>query len=199
MAFTRSILRNAQPEIDVRQRVTFSVDDYHQLLATGILDKDDRIELINRELTIMPPIGPEHSSYTRSIATRLPRVLPENLMLQISDPITIAPNSEPQPDAAVVRARKDNYKKAHPGPADVLLVIEVADSSAPFDNEVKAKLYGKAGIPEYWAIEIKAECLRIFTAPSAKGYRKISENYRGDVIQCGTIPQLKLKVDDLLI
>lgn len=199
MAFTRSILRNARPEIDVRQRVTFSVDDYHQLITAGILDKDDRIELINGELTIMPPIGPEHSSHSSELNHRLSRLVPDSMRVRMGDPITISPHSEPRPDAAVVRVRKDNYKNAHPGPADVLLVIEVADSSAPFDNEVKSKLYGKAGIPEYWVIDIKAECLRIFTAPSAKGYRKISENYRGDAIKCGTIPQLKLKVDDLLV
>ena len=169
------------------------------MIAIGFLGKEDPIELINGGLLILPRFTPRHASVTMTLANLLPRKLPRTTRVQIHLPITIAPHSEPQPDAAVVRVRKDNYKKAHPGPADVLLVIEVADSSAPFDNEVKSKLYGKAGIPEYWVIDIKAECMRIFTAPSAKGYRKISENYRGDAIKCGTIPQLKLKVDDVLV
>lgn len=199
MAVFHSPLGSAKSAVETRARLRFTVEDYHHLMASGIFDEVDRIELINGDLTMMPPIGPEHSSHTTGLTNKLPRKLPETLLVRINEPITIGTRSEPQPDVAIVRARKDNYKTAHPGPKDVLLVIEVADSSAPFDNEVKAKLYGKAGIPEYWVIDIAAECVRVFTGPSAKGYKHITENHRGEPIKCGTIPQLKLTVNEVLV
>lgn len=182
-----------------RSQYLFNVDDYHQLVTAGILEERDRIELIQGELTMMPPIGPEHSSHTRRLTNLLPRKLPETVILQMNEPITIPNHSEPQPDAAIVKARPDNYRKAHPTPKDVLLVIEVADSSADFDNTVKAKLYGKAGIPEYWIVEIGEACVRVFTEPSKQGYRTIKEYHRGDKVKCGTVPELHLAVTELLV
>lgn len=187
------------PPVDTRNRHSFTTTEYHQLIEEGLFEKDERIELINGELTIMPPIGPEHSAHTTELNHVAGKSLPGDLRLRLNEPITIAPHSEPQPDAAIVRASKDNYRKAHPKPKDVLLVIEVADSSAPYDNHVKSKLYGKAGIPEFWVIDIAAECVRVFTEPAGKGYRKTTEYYREDRIKCGTVPQLKLAVNDLLL
>lgn len=148
---------------------------------------------------MMPPIGPEHSSHTRRLTNLLPRKLPESVVLQMNEPITIPNHSEPQPDAAIVKVKADNYRKAHPTPKDVLLVIEVADSSTDFDNKVKAKLYGKAGIPEYWIVEIEEACVRVFTDPSKQGYRTIKEYHRGDKVKCGTVPELHLAVAELLV
>ena len=182
-----------------RSHYLFSVEDYHQLLTAGILEPGDRIELIQGELTMMPPIGPEHSSHTRRLTNLLPRKLPESVVLQMNEPITIPNHSEPQPDAAIVKVKADNYRKAHPTPKDVLLVIEVADSSTDFDNKVKAKLYGKAGIPEYWIVEIEEACVRVFTDPSKQGYRTIKEYHRGDKVKCGTVPELHLAVSELLV
>lgn len=197
MAFSRP-LKNAAPA-KARAQYLFNVDEYHQLIEVGILGPEDRIELIHGELTMMPPIGPEHSSYTRRLTNLLPRKLPDNVVLQMNEPVTIAPGSEPQPDAAIVKAKPDNYRKAHPTPKDVLLIIEVADSSSNFDNKVKGKLYGKAGIPEYWIIETAENLVRVFTDPSKEGYRTIREFHRGDKVKCGTVPQLQLTVDDLLV
>ena len=185
--------------VAVRDRYSFTVADYHQLIAAGSFKRSDRIELINGELTLMPPIGPEHSSHTRRLTNLLPRKLPKSVMLQMNEPITIPKHSEPQPDAAIVRAKADNYKSGHPQPKDVLLVIEVADSSAAFDYQVKSKLYGKAGIAEYWILNIEEGCLRVFTEPSSKGYRTAKDYYAGDRVQCGTVAELDLRVDELFV
>lgn len=197
MSTARSL--KSQAPVKARSQYLFSVDDYHQLLKAGILEPTDRIELIHGELTMMPPIGPEHSANTSNLVYCIAKRLSDKVRLRVSEPISIREHSEPQPDLAVVKAKADHYKSAHPAPKDVLLVIEVADSSADFDNTVKAKLYGKAGIPEYWIVETAEACVRVFTEPSKQGYRTIKEYHRGDKVKCGTVPELHLAVTELLV
>jgi len=190
--------RPAPPLVETRQRYAFTVADYHQLIASGHFKRTDRIELIHGELTIMPPIGPEHSFHTTRITNSLPTELPAGVWLRMNEPITIANHSEPQPDAAVVRAKPDGYRSAHPGPKDVLLIIEVADTSAAFDTQVKARLYSKAGIPEYWVIDCQEGCLRVFTQPSARGYKQLQVLDRGDTVKSASVSGLTLKVKSLM-
>lgn len=190
--------RPAAPPVETRQRYAFTVADYHQLIASGHFKRTDRIELIHGELTIMPPIGPEHSFHTTRITNSLPAELPAGVWLRMNEPVTIANHSEPQPDAAVVRARPDGYRSAHPGPKDVLLIIEVADTSAAFDTQVKARLYSKAGIPEHWVIDVQEGCLRVFTQPSARGYKQLQVLDRGDTVKSASVSGLTLKVKVLI-
>ena len=190
--------RPGSPPSEKRERYAFTVADYHQLIASGHFKRNDRIELINGELTIMPPIGPEHSFHTTRLTNTLPLKLPSGVLLRMNEPITLGNHSEPQPDAAMVRARPDGYRSAHPGPEDVLLVIEVADTSAAFDIQVKAKLYGKVGIPEYWVIDLQEGCLRVFTEPSARGFKHLQVLERGDTVQSNSIASLTLMVKELM-
>jgi len=197
MAFA-STPRLIPTPVDTRGRYAFTVADYHQLIVSGHFTRADRIELISGELTIMPPIGPEHSAHTTRITNTLPAELPAGVWLRMNELITIPDHSEPQPDAAIVRARADGYRKAHPGPKDVLLVIEVADSSVEFDLKVKAKLYSKAGIPEYWMVDVPECQVQVFTGASARGYKNVKVFERGDVLKCGSVKGLSLKVTELL-
>lgn len=195
MAFAASKLPSPPPA-DTRGRYAFTVPDYHHLVASGHFTRTDRIELINGELTIMPPIGAGHSFHTTRITNSLPVKLPSGVWLRMNEPITLPPHSEPQPDAAVVRARTDGYRSAHPGPKDVLLIIEVADSSVAFDTQVKAKLYSKAGIPEYWVLDVPESCLRVFTQPSARGYKHLQVFDRGDTVKSTSVNGLAIKVKE---
>lgn len=186
------------PDVDTRQRYSFTLADYHKLIESGHLTREDRLELIRGELIIMPPIGPEHSFHTTRITNLLPLRLPPGLLLRMNEPISIPHHSEPQPDAAVVRSRTDGYRTGHPLPEDVLLIIEVADSSARFDTQVKAKLYGVAGIPEYWVIDVPQACLRVFIDPTSRGYKTTQVFEREDTVKCRSIPELVLPVEELL-
>jgi Uma2 family endonuclease len=186
------------PPVDTRGRYVFTVRDFHQLVESGHFTRADRIELINGELTIMPPIGPEHSYHTTRITNTLPLALPAGVLLRMNEPITIPEHSEPQPDAAVVKVKPDGYRKAHPGPKDVLLIIEVADSSAEFAMQIKSKLYAKAGIPEYWDLNAKESALHVFTGPSAKGYKSIEVLDAGDTVRSRSVSGLKIAVKRLL-
>jgi Uma2 family endonuclease len=190
--------RPAPQHAETRARYAFTVADYHQLIASGHFKRTDRVELISGGLTIMPPIGPEYSFHTTRITNTLPQMLPTGVWLRVNEPITIGNHSEPQPDAAVVRERPDGYRSAHPGPKDVLLIIEVADTSAAFDTQVKAKLYSKAGIPEYWVIDVQESCLRVFTEPSARGYKHIQVLERDDTVKSVSINGLAIQVKELM-
>lgn len=197
MAFAAS-KQPAPPPVDTRGRYAFTVADYHQLVVSGHFTRTDRIELINGELTLMPPTGLGHSFHTTRMTNSLPVKLPSGVWLRMNEPITIPPHSEPQPDAALLRARADGYRSAHPGPKDVLLVIEVADTSVAFDTQVKAKLYSKAGIPEYWVLDVPESCLRVFTKPSAKGYKHLQVFDRGDTVKSSSVSGLTVKVKEWL-
>ena len=190
--------RPAPQPAETRARYAFTVADYHQLIASGHFKRTDRVELISGELTIMPPIGPEHSFHTTRITNTLPLMLPTGVWLRMNEPITIGNHSEPQPDAAVVRERPDGYRSAHPGPKDVLLIIEVADTSAAFDSQVKSKLYSKAGIPEYWIMDVQEGCLQVFTEPSSRGYKHIQVLERDDTVKSVSINGLAIEVKELM-
>jgi Uma2 family endonuclease len=198
MAFAATA-RLAPPPPEKRDIYPFTVDDYHQLIIAGNLTREDRIELIHGELTLTPAATSSHSSHTSLIIDTLSHRVPCSCLLQIHEPITIPNHSEPQPDAAVVKARPDHYRHAHPQPKDVLLVIEVADTSVSFDANVKSRLYGKAGIPEFWLVDVKERCIRVFTDPSPRGYRTVREFSGKDRVKCGTVHGLTVRVSELLV
>ena len=181
------------------ERYRFSLDEYHELVASGFFKREDRIELIEGELIMMPPPSPEHSASSTSLRRRIERALPDSLLLRGAQPVTIPPRSEPASYLCLVKMRPDFYKSAHPGPKDVLLLIEVAKTSAPFDKGTKARVYGAAGIAEYWVIEIVERVVQVFTEPTKNGYRTQRTYQPDETVRCGTIRKLALKVADMLL
>jgi Uma2 family endonuclease len=180
-------------------RYQFSIEEYHHLVDTGFFTREDRVELIEGELIMMPPPSPDHSAHTTSLRMKIERKLPDDVILRIADSITLPPLSEPEPDLCIVRRRADFYKKAHPTAKDVLQVIEISKSSLDFDTGQKAVIYGRAGIREYWVLDLPSRCLHVFTAPGKQGYRTQKKYLRGETVNCGTISQIKLPVADMLL
>jgi Uma2 family endonuclease len=121
-----------------------TVADFRRMGEVGILGPDDRVELIAGEIIDMSPSGSLHAALVRAIATALTHHIREQALFAIQDPLALDDTSQPQPDVAVLRPRADFYAAAHPGPADVLLVIEVADTTLAFDLDVKVPLYAAA-------------------------------------------------------
>ncbi len=120
----------------------------------GFFHEDDHIELINGEIIERASKGTAHETCLRKLWKELPKILGDNATLQSQAPITLPPNSEPEPDFAIVQNRDDNYLSSHPQPADVLLVMEVSDSSLDYDQDVKIPLYAQAGIADYWIFNL---------------------------------------------
>ena len=153
----------ADPVAVSRHRLT--VADFQRMGEVGILGPDDRVELIAGEIIDMSPIGSLHAALVARLASALGQRVGETAVIWTQNPLTLDDTSQPQPDLAVLRPRADFYAAAHPGPADVLLVIEVADTTLAFDLDVKVPLYAAAGIPEAWVIEAPSRRTLVFRRP----------------------------------
>ena len=147
-----------------------SVDDYHRMAEAGILAPDERVELIEGEIVTMAPIGPEHVSIVNRLTRTLVDGLGDEAIVSPQNPVVLPRHSEPEPDLALLRPREDWYRRAKPLPADVLLLIEVAESTLRYDREVKRPLYAAHGIPEYWLIDVNGRRLLRFSRPTDDGY-----------------------------
>ena len=134
----------------------FTAKDLHRLVEAGILREDDRVELLHGEIVDMPPIGPGHAAgVNRLLNVFLPLQGERKAIISVQNPIHLGEHSEPQPDLALLKPRPDFYAQGHPTPQEVLLVVEVMESSAGYDREVKVPLYARFGIPETWLVDVE--------------------------------------------
>lgn len=179
-------------------RRRFSVDDYYAMLRAGILAEDDRVELLDGEIVVMPPIGPEHAETVEDVCDRLSQRLGDRVRVRSQNPVHLGQFDEPEPDLAVVRRRPEGYRAHHPGPSDIILLIEVADTSLSTDRAIKMPLYARAGIPEAWIIDLRQERVLVHREPTPEGYRLISSARRGERLSPLAFPDCELAVDDLL-
>jgi Uma2 family endonuclease len=147
-----------------------TIDDYHRMIETGIIHEGEHIELILGQVFNMAAKGTRHTLCTRKLFKQSLSLIGNRADVQSQDPITLPNNSEPEPDIVIARLRDDNYANSHPAPADIILVIEVADSSLDFDRNTKMPLYAAAGISEYWIVNLIDDRLEIYTQPQGSIY-----------------------------
>ncbi|HJR71551.1 MAG TPA: Uma2 family endonuclease [Gammaproteobacteria bacterium] len=156
-----------------RHRLT--VEDYYRMGEVGILAPDARVELIDGEIIDMPPIGSPHVSTVLELDHLLKRAVEGHALVLVQSPIAVGDRSAPQPDIALLRPRADYYQSALAQPADVLLIVEVAQSSLDFDRDVKVPLYAKHGIPEVWSIDVLQGNLVRYRTPVRGAYARTDE------------------------
>ena len=156
------------------------IDDYHRMGHAGILREDSRVELVEGELIDMAPIGSLHLSVVTKLSMLLARQVGDFALVSTQNPLSLPPDSEPQPDIALLKPRADWYSNALPGAQDVLLLIEVGDSSAEYDREIKIPLYARHVIPEAWLIDLRARTLHIYREPHDAGYRRVLQPEPGE-------------------
>jgi Uma2 family endonuclease len=179
-------------------RHRFSVDDYEQMIEKGILGENDRVELIRGEILDKMAIGDPHTATVKRLNHLFSRLVGDRVTLSIQDPIRL-PDSEPEPDVALLRPQADYYASGKPLPPDVFLLIEVADSSLDFDRDVKRPLYAQSGIGEYWIVNLTDDCLEVYRRPQPDGsYGDVQTLRRGDQVEVTALPGLLLPVTDLL-
>ena len=176
----------------------FTVAEYYRMAEVGILKPDERVELIEGEILVMPPIGPEHADNVDEFNEVLARYAPDRYRVRIQNPVRLSDLSEPEPDVALLRRRPEGYGAAHPTPADVLLIIEVAHSSLEYDRNIKAHIYGRSGVPETWVRNLPEDCIERFTEPGPDGYAQHTIHRRGESLTPVSMPDLELAVADLL-
>jgi Uma2 family endonuclease len=148
-----------------------SISEYHRMIAAGILQEDDRIELIEGELINMAPIGFQHSGLTNSLIEILGYPTRGLAIASVQNPIGIGSMSEPQPDFALLKPHPDRYISRLPRAEDTLLIVEIADASLRYDREVKGPLYARAGIPEYWIVNIPERTIEVHQLPDRQSGR----------------------------
>lgn len=179
-------------------RRRFTVDEYYRMADAGIFSEDDRVELIEGEVVEMAPIGSRHAGHVDKLVWILSRRVGEEALLRTQHPIRLGEFSEPQPDLALVRPRPDFYTAAHPGPNDAVLLIEVAESSADYDRAIKASLYARSGVREYWLVDLRERIVEVYRNPAPEGYREIQTARRGDRLTVAALPAISLTVDEIL-
>lgn len=176
----------------------FTVTEHERLGEAGIFSADDHVELIEGEIVELSPIGKRHAACVGRLTRTLTLLLQSKAIIWVQNPIRINDFSEAQPDVAVLKLRADFYEQALPTPADVLLVIEVSDTTLEYDRQIKLPLYARAGVPEVWLINLTDERIEIYAGPSGEGYRITDSATRGDEAQAHTIADLRLAVAAIL-
>jgi Uma2 family endonuclease len=148
-----------------------NVAQFHRMLETGVLTADDRVELIDGEMRDMPPIGPSHSGCTIGLTRALSRALGDRGLLSVQGPLALDAKSELYPDLMVLRPRDDLYQTGHPHADDVLLLIEVSDTTLDYDRRTKLRKYAQAGVARYWIIDVQHRAIHEYQDPDRFAYR----------------------------
>jgi len=168
-------LLNAQP------RHRWTVAEYHRMAEVGLLHEDSRVELIDGEIVEMAPIGSEHAGHHNHLVSLLAYRLYGKAIVAGQNPVVLSGYEEPQPDIALLRWRDDYYRATHPHAEDILLVIEIADTTLRYDRYVKIPLYAKNGIPEAWLLDVQNRQLEIYREPISGAYRQRDSHQTGQI------------------
>ena len=175
-------------------RTVVSVKRFQDMVAAGVWRDDERIELIDGEIIDMAPIGGAHAWGVTQAAELVRARASDRAHVWVQLPIVVSDRSQPQPDLALIRRRPGGYGKVLPASEDVLLVVEVSDTTLDYDRGVKMRLYGASGIPEYWIIDLQNERLEVYRDPGPSGYRSKAEFAGQDEVDLLSLPGMKLRV-----
>ena len=179
-------------------RRQFTVAQYHQMVKAGILTEDDRVELIEGEIIEMSPIGRRHAACVDRLNRLFGDRLRDRAIVRVQNPVQLSDRAEPQPDIALLQPRADFYESGHPQPQDILLLVEVADTTVEFDREIKIPLYAKSGVREVWLVDLNENAIAVYREPSLSGYGQVQQLQRGQKLTVQAIADVSLAVDKVL-
>lgn len=172
-----------------------TVDEYMRMGEAGILSPNDHVELIDGEIFEMSPVGSKHASVVKKLAKLLNDQWSDKVIISIQDPIVLDKQNQPEPDLAVLNFKEDFYENGHPSAADVLLAIEVADTTIKYDKEIKLPLYARHLIPEVWVINLQENCIEVYESPLDAKYQIETVKMPGEMI---SIPGNTIDVSRIL-
>ncbi len=176
----------------------FTITSYFQLVEKGCLEADDRVELLEGLVVASPPAGPLHASVIMCIDQALRAAIGDRASIRVQMPLLVPPRSAPEPDVAVVAGFARDYRKSHPLRA--MLVVEVSESSLPQDRLTKSRIYARAGVPEYWIVNLRDEVLEVMREPDPEkrifgSTRKLELH---ETVELVALPGARISVRDLL-
>jgi Uma2 family endonuclease len=175
----------------------FNVEEYYRMAETGVLKPDARVELIDGEIHDMSPIGPLHGGVVNRLTRFFGKAARGRWLLSPQNPTRLNMYSEPQPDLMLLKPAPDDYTTHHPAPDDVLLLIEVSQSSLAFDRRKKIPLYARTGISEVWIVNLRKRVIEIYRDPHAAGYAETTIVRAGDKVSPQAFPKVSLDIAEL--
>jgi len=181
--------------IEIERTRKFTADEFERMVQLGIFREDERLELIGGDIVEMAPIGHRHAACIANLNEFFVTGLGKRALVWGQGPARVAIDSVPEPDLALLRRR--SYRTGAPRPEDVLLIVEVAESSLRYDRTVKLRLYASAGIREYWIVGVDGEWIDVHRSPEGEGYRERRRATRGERVAPAAFPDLSVAVDDV--
>ncbi len=179
----------------VRRLIT--ADEFERMGQAGILHEDDRVELIDGEMYQMAALGSQHMGCVIRVTNWLGSRVAGRALVSVQNAVRLSEHSQPQPDVVLLRLREDSYFTKVPGPEDVLLLIEVADSSLGFDRDTKLPRYARAGIAEVWIVDLQRRRITVYREPGPNGYQVVTRHTRGGVLTLAAFPDLQMRWEDI--
>jgi Uma2 family endonuclease len=183
--------------LDHPKRHPFSVEEYLRMGEGNVFAPDARLELIEGEIIEMAPIGSPHAGTVAILGRLLERAAGDGAVVWVQNPIRIGDRSMPQPDAALLKPRADMYTRSHPEPADVLLLVEVSDTTLRFDVSTKMPFYARAGIVEAWVVDVENAVVRVFRDPDVAGYRTSFTVAGNESVSARAMPGVVIRMSEL--
>jgi Uma2 family endonuclease len=176
----------------------FTVEEYERLGEVGFFHEHDRVELLEGEIVQMAPIGVRHATCVRKVNRVFNARFAGRATVDPQNPVVLPPESEPQPDIVLLQPRPDDYLSGHPQPADVLLLVEVSDTTVTWDRNRKIPIYAAAGISEVWLADLTADAMEVYRQPEGRAYLDVAVKGRDDAVAPTAFPEEFLAVADLL-
>jgi Uma2 family endonuclease len=183
--------------LEYPRRHAVSASEYLRMGEAGVFGPEARLELIEGEIIEMTPIGSPHAGAVKTLNRLLVRLAGDRAVVSVQDPVVLGDRSVPQPDLALLEPRADGYAAAHPTAANVLLAIEVADSTLSFDLGTKVPLYARAAVPEVWVIDVNEQAIRVYRDPTASGYKTSFTVTGQDNVASVALPDVHVVVSSL--
>jgi Uma2 family endonuclease len=187
----------SQPMTAAVARRAFTIHDYARMREVGILAEDDRVELLDGEIYLMSPLGPLHIALVNRLNKLLIQQVGDDAIVSVQSAVQLDDYTEPQPDIALLSSRDDFYAHALARPDDILLLIEVADTSLEYDRERKLPRYASANVPEVWIIDVNQRLIEQYTRPSQGQYTHLIKALYKSTIQSSTVPRVSLSTDQI--
>jgi Uma2 family endonuclease len=177
---------------------SFSVEEWHRMGEVGLFGDEARLELLDGEIIEMAPIGSRHAGTVNRLNRLLVTAVEERAVVAIQNPVFLDPRSEPQPDLALLAPRPDDYTSAHADPSEILLLIEVSETTLAYDRDRKAPYYAGAGVRECWIVDLTSDAILVCRTPGRAGYDDVERAGRGTVLSVTGLEGVTVDVSEVL-
>jgi Uma2 family endonuclease len=181
----------------IATRRHFTIRDYARMREAGILNEDDRVELIDGEIYVMSPLGPRHVALLIRLNKLLVGAVQNEAVISPQNSIQLDDYTEPQPDLAVLHPQEDDYEAQLPQPDDIFFLIEIVDTTAEYDREVKLPRYATSRIAEVWVVDVNEQTVEQYTQVFEGNYTSVKKHFRGMTIQSTTVPRIRLNINQI--